>query len=114
MLRLHSSHCLPGHVDCEKHASPVLAAVFHDAGCSLCLETLRHSLSHRCSCQQQTVPDLKCPCVSALQCLGTMHGLHAIAAFLGLMKAYAPGKTGERNTYSIIVLNSINLAVATR
>ena len=54
------------------------------------------------------------PCVSALQCLGTMHGLHAVAAFLGLMKAYTPGQTGERNTYSIIVLNSINLAVATR
>ena len=50
-----------------------------------------------------------------LQILGALHAIHAVAVFFKLMSPalYSPG-VGRRNMYTLVILNSLNLAVACR
>ena len=50
-----------------------------------------------------------------MQILAGLHTLHAVAVFFKLMSAalYSPG-VGRRSMYTLVVLNSLTLAVACR
>lgn len=52
----------------------------------------------------------------AMQCvqiLGALHAIHAVAVFFKLMSP-ALYSTARRSMYTLIILNSLNLAVACR
>lgn len=48
-----------------------------------------------------------------LQILGALHAIHAVAVFFKLMSP-ALYSTGRRSMYTLVILNSLNLAVACR
>lgn len=88
--------------------SPFLHVRREAAHASLRFRATRAAASQPCK-------HITCFLLPALQILGVMHGIHAVAVFFGLVSPllYDASRTA-RKAHTIIFLNSLNLAVACR
>lgn len=88
---------------------PVPAAPFLQP--NHCTMSLHFNITFRVHCMHPHLTH----CAMSLQILGALHAVHAVAVFFKLMSPalYSPG-AGRRGMYTLVILNSLNLAVACR